>query len=67
MAERGLEEPADRWTNRLTDNDVSQKERLKDRQRQKKTGRKSELLRQTDRQNNLDKPPDWQTKLQNRF
>ena len=50
MAERGLEEPADRWTNRLTDNDVSQKERLKDRQRQKKTGRKSELLRQTDRQ-----------------
>ena len=43
----------DNWTNRLTDNHVSQKQRVTD--------------RQTDRQNSLDKQPDWQTKLHTLF
>ena len=42
---------ADAQLNRLTDNHVSEKERLKDRQRQ--TDRQAEHLRQTDRQNSL--------------
>ena len=50
MAERGLEEPADKSmdnvTNRLTDCHVSQKERLKDTHIDRQTDRQTDTQRQ---------------------
>ena len=67
MAERGLEEPADKSmgnvTNRLTDCHVSQKERLKDTQTDRQTDRQTETGGQFTLSTQLVKP-NYQTHRQ---